>query len=141
VAKAHRPTAALGPVLGSGPTYPAGLGLTATLELNGAPEVAGYRYVKVLWVIDSSYRGPVLVRGRRIDSDGDIRFGFGADLGAPELQLTVEPWAGTEGLPDGWRLYPSTTGVQAPGCFAYQIDGTSFTTTIVFQASDSTAFR
>ncbi len=52
VAKAHSPTAALGPVLGSGPTYPAGLGLAATLELNGAPAVAGYRYVKVLWVID-----------------------------------------------------------------------------------------
>jgi hypothetical protein len=32
----------------------------------------------------------------------------------------------------GWRNMPSYTRVRAPGCYGYQIDGTSFSRVIVF---------
>jgi len=33
-----------------------------------------------------------------------------------------------------WRQFPSYTRVRARGCYAYQIDGTNFSTVVVFRA-------
>ena len=36
--------------------------------------------------------------------------------------------------PAGTRYVPSYTRVRGPGCYAYQIDGTTFSRVIVFRA-------
>jgi hypothetical protein len=88
---------------------------------------AGYA-VKVLWAADPSYAGPVLVRGRRIDGDGVIRFTRDGTLsGADKLALDPSTSENVE------RAWPSYTPVQSPGCYAYQIDGTTFNYTVVFE--------
>jgi len=85
---------------------------------------------KVLWVGASSYTGPVLIRGRRLDRNYFVRFG-NAHNPSPELHLTV-----TRALSPTWqgREWPSTTRLRAPGCYGYQVDGTTFTEVIVFRA-------
>jgi hypothetical protein len=74
---------------------------------------------------DSGYRGPVLIRGRQVGGPGAVGFGEG-HVPYDELQLQT----GSGGPP--WQSF---TRVRSPGCYFYQVDGTSFSETIVFRAS------
>jgi hypothetical protein len=47
---------------------------------------------------------------------------------------TYRTTAGSPGEEPGWREWPSYIYVPAPGCFGYQVDGTSFSEVIVFEA-------
>jgi hypothetical protein len=93
---------------------------------------------KVLWVADPAYTGPILIRGRRLDSPGDVRFGE-TDGPAMELRLVAgDPKAAgphPSGVAAGWPNWPTATRLAQPGCYAYQIDGTSFSYAIVFAAT------
>jgi hypothetical protein len=81
---------------------------------------SSWRGARVTWTA-SGYSGPVLVRGRQIGGAGAVGFGEG-HVPYDELQLQGSgPWQ-------------SFTRVQSPGCYFYQVDGTSFSTTIVFRA-------
>jgi hypothetical protein len=90
-------------------------------------EPAGTYSKKVRW-IGADYAGPVLIRTTRLDGSGAglVSFadwgtrrdgGYYADLPTPDSDL------------------PAVTTLSGPGCYAYQIDGSTFTTTIVFQAT------
>lgn len=82
------------------------------------------RYLhKTLWAIAPSYGGPLLIRG--IGRRGRLGLGTGR---ARELVLPAA------GRARAWRYGPSTTALPGPGCYAFQVDGTSFTRTIVFRA-------
>ena len=118
-----------GPASGDGPVYPT-LGPDAVLGLEGAREEGGWFYAKVLWFATPDYAGPVLVRGRRLDAPGELRFGEGA---APAAELRLTGGGTVAGAP-GWRHWPSYTRLWAPGCYAYQVDGDGFSTVVVFQA-------
>ncbi|MFL5733093.1 MAG: hypothetical protein ACJ78Q_07800 [Chloroflexia bacterium] len=121
---------AYGLALGDGPAYPVGLGPEGIYYYGGATQEGGWWYLKVLWVVSPDYRGPTLVRGGRIDAPGELRFERGADPPS-ELRLdTTQAAAGT------WSDFPTYTRLRAPGCYAYQVDGTGFTRTIVFKAVD-----
>ncbi|MDQ6739695.1 MAG: hypothetical protein M3021_04830, partial [Actinomycetota bacterium] len=117
---------AFGPALGSGPVYPAGFGTVGVANYAGALVEGGWSYYKVLWIADPTYHGPILIRGRQIDGPNEVRFERGADPPA-ELRLTAEAAAG-----DGWTNWPSYTRLHAAGCYAYQVDGQSFTRIIFF---------
>ncbi len=108
---------------GSGPVRPAP---ATQLALN--PFVgSAWRGAQVTWQ-SSGYSGPVLIRGRQLGGSGAVGFGEG-HVPYDELQLL-----GTAmGAPPG--RWPSFTRVQAPGCYAYQVDGTSFSSVIVFRAT------
>ncbi len=128
----HQPDPDLGHVQGSGPPGPVGLSPSGVLHYN-AP--ADFRWAgqawggqKVLWAVDGSVRGPVLVRGHQLDGPHEVRFN---DPAQPEL--LIEKWA-SDATPIGWRDYPSHTRLQAPGCYAYQVDTRAGTTVIVFLA-------
>jgi hypothetical protein len=84
---------------------------------------------KVLWAVDPSYHGVVLIRGQQLDGTESLRFGLGHDP-AKQLRLPRQP-ATSAG---GWPGYPSYTRLRAAGCYAYQIDGTTFSNVIVFRA-------
>ena len=80
-----------------------------------------------------SYRGPVLIRGRRLD--GPQKLGFnGRKLPAPELRIQPNQTVSWQGQPRGSRGVPSGVRVLTPGCYGAQIDGTSFSRVVVFRA-------
>lgn len=125
-----------GDAAGSGPVYPVGIGTDGVLRPAGPR-----RQAKVLWVAAPDYRGPVLIRGRQLDGatavqfqqgiDGELvdefRFGpLGSDA-ADRVCADCEP---------GWRNWPSYTVILAPGCYAYQIDGETFSEVVVFRVVD-----
>ncbi len=89
---------------------------------------------KVLWVSAPAYQGPVLIRGARLDGSGVVQFATGGSAPTSEFKL-LEPGASSPGEGAGWREWPSYTEVPQPGCYAYQVDGTSFSAVIVFEAA------
>ena len=118
----------VGPGLGPGPVWPVGFGTTGGQALGGTSDGIWHQ-VKVLWVAAPTYQGPVLVRGRRIDRPGAVRFALG---GAPVDVLELSEGGPTEGE----RNWPSYTLVEEAGCYAYQIDGIGFSTAIEFEISN-----
>lgn len=82
----------------------------------------------ILILVDPKYKGPVLIRAQRIDGSGTVQMsGDGLQpltdgYGLP--QTSSPPYWGT------WfgAITPST-----PGCYAIQLDGTSFTAVVVIQ--------
>jgi hypothetical protein len=94
----------------------------ATLRVTFSDPLFGpWGPAKVLWFIDPSYRGgQVLVRGRQLDGARNIGFGGGYQ---PTFELKLS----------GTLDIPSTARFTAPGCYALQVDGTTFSETIVFR--------
>jgi hypothetical protein len=129
--------------IGPGPAYPIGFAqpgsvLRFTYPPNPASEFAGSQWSgqKVLWFVAPTYRGPVLIRGGRLDAPDTLRFERGK---LPPTELRI-PATTRGGYPPGSKLVgqryrPSYTRLRAPGCYAYQIDGTTFSRVIVFTAA------
>jgi hypothetical protein len=119
------------PGLGLGPAYPVGLGRDGVLDDLEPPErfeSEEWGGQKVLWVVEPSYDGPVLIRGGQLDGTNEVRFDEGD---VPPKQI----WMPAEDAPDErWRERPSYTRLRAPGCYAYQVDGSGFSVVIVFEA-------
>jgi hypothetical protein len=76
----------------------------------------------VRWIVGPRYRGPVLVRGIGLDNPYRVRFG-GGRVPAAELRL-----------PTGTHDRLAYVRIREPGCYAFQVDGLSFTRSIVFRA-------
>lgn len=131
-AQEHAVSPDFGLALGGGPVYPVAPWVHGTYAIDGARNDQGWYYLKVLWVSRPEYMGPILIRGRQIDGPNALLFGSsltGQDL-LPELELP----AGSGGSnPHGWGNWPSYTMPRAPGCYAYQVDGLSFTEAIMFR--------
>ncbi|MGW0505164.1 hypothetical protein [Micromonospora sp. NPDC003241] len=116
-------------VLGPGPLYPvADYFRDGVLELRAMDRQQDGTYTKKVRWIGSGYAGPVLVRAARIDGTGPAGAEF-AYLGEPRdgghHALLVRPE----------NDLPATTMVGGPGCYAYQVDGTTFSVTVVFRAA------
>jgi hypothetical protein len=125
----------VGGAVGTGPVY----------ALTGAAAVVtGYRPAewgrgpwagqKVLWFVRPDYAGPVLIRGRRLGGWQWLRFDRGSK---PADEIRIEPgetvtWSGQAA---GSRGRPSYVRVRAPGCYAVQIDGTTFSTVAVISVA------
>jgi len=119
--------------IGRGPVYP-GLGgsegvLSATPDTQyGGPWAGG----KVFWYVKRSYRGRVLIRGRRLD--GPQSLGFNGDKLPAAGELRLESWdtVSWKGQIPGSRGIASTVRVRTPGCYGVQIDGTTFSRVVTF---------
>ena len=85
------------------------------------------------WIGAPSYRGPVLIRGRKLTSRGGLGFGSGK---VPLAEIDVPPGrAGGVGLnPGGWRLWSGYARLRSPGCYGLQVDGITFSEVIIFRA-------
>jgi hypothetical protein len=123
------------PAAGRGPVYPVGLSSTGVIPFEYPPpansQFGGSEWggQKVLWVVRNSYRGPVLLRGHQLDGSNEVRF-EGDPVPAVYLFL-----AGSGGIPDPrFHEWPSYTRLRASGCYAWQVDGTTFSEVIVFRA-------
>jgi hypothetical protein len=119
----------LGVALGAGPAFPIPFP-EGTLHFDGGRSEGGWIYVKVLWVAGPRYRGPVLIRGRQMDGTNWLGFERGAH---PLAELQLPPLA--QGAGGRWRDFPSYTRVRGSGCYAYQVDGTSFSRVLVFSVA------
>jgi hypothetical protein len=101
---------------------------------------------KVAWIADPVYKGPIRIRGGRIDASGQLLLG-GPDnhwAGAPVsmvegtklyMELDFLESHTTSNPPSPWRVWPSATYVATPGCYAWQVDGLGFTEIITVQAT------
>jgi hypothetical protein len=120
--------------IGRGPVYAVG---AANLDVRYRPEDWGqgpWGGQKVFWFVRPDYTGPVLIRGRRLGGWQWMRFDRGA---RPSAEIRVEPgetvtWGGQA---PGSRGRPSYVRVRSPGCYAAQIDGTTFSEVVVFGVS------
>jgi hypothetical protein len=125
------------PGLGPGGSCPISRG-PGPVEPLGSPNVrltsfigSSWKAARVTWRSAPSYKGPVLIRGRQLGGSGVVGFGEG-HVPYDQLQLLDS----AQGMPRGpSREWPSFTRVQAAGCYAYQVDGSSFSYVIVFRAS------
>jgi hypothetical protein len=87
---------------------------------------------KVFWYVAPSYRGRVLIRGRRIDGSGWLGFN---GMRVPSDELRIEPYdtVSWSGQPRFSRGIPSAVRALSSGCYAVQVDGKTFSKIVVFQ--------
>jgi hypothetical protein len=118
---------------GRGPAYLAGVGgaAGATISISlSARDSSGWYGQKTPWIVERSYDGPILVRGARIGRRGEVRFAHSDGDHLRELFWESGADAGLPPNPD-FRFLPSATLFRGAGCYAFQVDGTSFSRVIV----------
>jgi hypothetical protein len=91
--------------------------------------VTGWNGLKIDWAISPRYSGRVIVRGKQLDGDGPVAALADATVGA-----IVIPPGPTSNTFSGWREQPSGTYVKGPGCYGFQVDGSSFSEHIMVNA-------
>jgi hypothetical protein len=123
----------IAPGIGRGPAYPVLGGDTLEFQRPERFESRRWGGQKVFWFVLPRYRGPVLIRGRQLDGSYRVRFQDG-DVPPAELRIAAGQSVYWSGQPGRSRGVPSYTRLRAPGCYGYQIDGTSFSRAIVFRA-------
>jgi hypothetical protein len=128
-----------GITLGDGPVYPVlgfqqppprPLGVVYLLTHGGGTvKVRGWFFYKTLWTVKPTYSGPVLIRGGRIDRRGALRFATTGKQVRTTLAMSGYDSSGS------WRRSPAYTLFRGPGCYAFQLDGTTFSKIVVFQVA------
>ena len=112
--------------LGSGPVY-VNLGAPGGLAFLGDDlHVGTFRAHKALWAVSPRYRGALLIRGRRLDGGGAVR---------GPARRSRRWWRGL--WPEQrsrWRYGGADTLLPRAGCYAFQVDGSSFSERIFFVA-------
>jgi hypothetical protein len=117
-------------VAGSRPVYFMSVGgePPASVDISqSARDAQGWRGQKAPWLASPDYRGPLRIRGRRIDTAGEVRFARNSG----QHLMTLNENAGRNERANGWRVWPSLLLVRAPGCYALQIDGARLNETII----------
>ena len=85
--------------------------------------VAGWYGLKTDWGDQPHYGG------KQLDGNGPA-----ADLADATVGAIVVPPGPTVNTFAGWREQPSGTNVKGPGCFGFQVDGSSFSEHVVVEA-------
>jgi hypothetical protein len=139
-------TEGYGPGLGTGPVYlllpgPNDATLHAEALRGQGASGAGWSSQQVRWVVHPLYQGPVLVRGARIDSAGALRFNGGLDQTVDAALLAATPalthlrLVGDSSYGAPWIAWVTYLRVRDAGCYAVQVDGLTFSETIVFRVT------
>jgi hypothetical protein len=129
ITEAGREVPFTGRLLGRGPIYVAASGKTA---IGTSRESGGFWLLRTLWVADATEPGPVLVRGRRLDAHGEVRFG-GGPTPSSELRFAIRSYIHTPGQPLGWRIFLDYLRVSEPGCYGLQFDTLGGSSSIVVE--------
>jgi hypothetical protein len=101
-------------------------GIAKLLTHTSAPGWYGF---KTLWFSVPSYQGPFVIRATRLGAPGPIAMGE-----APRLGPLVVPPGAVMNEAGGYRQAPGGTWVKSPGCYAWQVDGLTFSDIIVVRA-------
>src|SRR5258708_38552 len=136
---------------GPGPTY-----------LSGIIQLYPGAFDNEIWMIDASYRGPVLIRGPQVNGSQVVSFQdpttfAGENFSSPgapppnpavvtvPIEGAAIPFYAELDLPaadaafptSSWRLFFARTHIDKSGCYAFQLDGYTFSTVIVFHVQDA----
>ena len=134
---AHTVSRSFGLAIGSGPVFASGIIGEGPFLFEYPPSkrsifyASGWGGNKVLWIASPSYAGPVLIRGEQLNGSHSVGFSVGGGAAA-YTNVQFPPGRARGG--HGWRSWPSETRLQASGCYAYQVDGTTFSEVIIFRA-------
>ena len=128
-------TASGQPLNGRGPAFLMSVGAAPSGVISidqSVTDSLGWRGQKTPWFIARTYVGPLLIRGARIDGTGPIRFakGFGQHL--RELRFAAGENNGIEGR---WRFLASASLFRVKGCYAFQVDGTTFSRVVTMRVA------
>jgi hypothetical protein len=140
-------TSRIAPVIGTGPVFfVAGAydatdrtTMVAVSSPNGPAAGTGWNIAKAPLVVKATFRQPLAVRGGRIDGPGELGFsGF-----AGRRPFAAMQWAGTSpAIPLGnYKAHSLLVWVTKDGCYALQIDGSTFSRVIVFRVALDPAKR
>jgi hypothetical protein len=120
--------------IGPGPVYPAPFDPIHGSPINSFAVPASWEGGKEAIVMLPSYRGPVLIRGGELGAQGAaITFASNEIPGAPRLPNKGEKLRIP--APRAGSLTHTFFFLDPPGCFAYQIDGTTFSITVLFEVT------
>jgi hypothetical protein len=120
---------------GSGPVYFAlswkdSADTAAEFSLAPVPFEGGSYRIKTPWVADTSYEGPVLIRGQQLDETRrPVHFNIAGAGPRQALALDVPNFQTPL-----WSFWPSEMWVPGAGCYGIQIDTQSGTDIVVFRA-------
>jgi hypothetical protein len=113
-------------IIAEEPAQDARRGIADLVSPTNTPPWLGF---KTLWFSAPTYQGPFVIRAERLDHPGAIAMGEG-----PTADFIVVPPGPTLNSSEGWREAPGGTWVKSPGCYAWQVDGLTFSEVIVVQA-------
>ena len=88
---------------------------------------------KTPWLIARTYNGPILIRGARIDEPGAVRFAYGYGQHLQQARFATGADAELPQNRDQWRLLPLASLFPTKGCYAFQVDGTTFSHVITMR--------
>lgn len=127
----HTINAGVGSGLGNGPVY-LSFGERDVFMFAPASNFSSDEWGgdKVIWATRPEYQGYVLARGQQLDGADRVGFGRG-DVPSDEYFFRPES---DPNFNDGWVYDTNYLRFRAPGCYAIQIDGTNFSSVVVFQA-------
>jgi hypothetical protein len=141
-----RPNPDVAIALGRGPAYPV-LGFEgnqippapqALVPLHSEDRKGNAYWHKTLWAVDPRYDGPILIiRGGGIDPPRSLWFVVPSGTASRSQRRVRELYMPAE-RSKSWRYGVSVTILPGPGCYALQVDGTTFSEVIVFEARRST---
>lgn len=120
-------------VLGHDPVY--ATGFTLDQDANLSEPRNGWRLAKVLWWNVPAYRGPLLIRGRRLDGPGVSRFRRYIDAATPSNELALPADVSGTSETAGMRHWGGYVELQELGCYGFQIDGLGFSHTLIVRAT------
>ena len=121
----------IGTALGKGAVRPL-IAMAGDLS-HGVTDVAksgGSLRFKTDWIVMPGYQGPVVIRAEAVGHRGVVRFSLD---GPPNLGPLVIPSGPTANDIDSWRAAPGETWLTGSGCYAWQVDGLTFSNVIVFR--------
>ncbi|MGA7731646.1 MAG: hypothetical protein WCD37_10300 [Chloroflexia bacterium] len=125
---------------GTGPTYLAlgwhdNIREDATFSLDHVPYEEGFYDAKSPWVSKPDYSGPIRVRGRQLNGNGEnkVLFRQGGFPATGDLRLAA--YGGPNSTQ--WSFWPASLSVSGPGCYGIQIDTLLGSDRIIFEATTS----
>lgn len=104
----------------------------------GPTDTPGWLALDVVWLSQAGYQGPLTVRVQRLN-DPQPRTAYPAAVSDPaDLSTALGYMWLPAGAGDntylGYRAVPAQTWVKSAGCYAWQVDGNSFSEVIVIDA-------
>jgi len=95
----------------------------------GPSSSPGWIALKTLWFSVPAYQGPFIIRAKRLGHPGPVALGE-----APTVAPLVIPPGPTPNGTGGWREAPGGLWVKTAGCYAWQVDGLTFSEMVVVHA-------
>lgn len=97
----------------------------------GSTVVPGWSALQTLWISVPSYKGPFVVRARRLGESGPIEVQSGGSGLLPGNGPLLVSSGSTLHSQDGYRTVQGSTWVRSAGCYAWEVDGQHFSEVIV----------